>query len=620
LDTKTRFLVNRVFDLLELTTQKASKPMSHRMDLILLHAPSVYDFRRQSILYGPVSDLVPSTPVFEMYPIGFTTMAEYLERHDFRVRILNLAVRMLNESRFDPEPLIAALNPAAFGIDLHWLPHAHGALAIAEMVKRHHPNTPIIFGGFSATYYHEELIRYPFVDYVIRGDSAEEPLRQLMACLVGQASAPPLRSIPNLTWRAKDGTIHVNPHSYRPDNLDHVMLDYRYVVRAAARDLDIGSYMPFKDWLDYPILAALSCRGCTQSCVICGGSAAAFREMHGRTKPAFRRPEMLAQDVRRAATLSSGPVFILGDLRQAGPGYAQRFFSAMRGFTGPVIAELFSPASRDFLKQMADALPNFTLEVSLESHDPEVREAFGKHYGNAPIERTIADALDVGANRVDVFFMAGLPKQTAESVAGTIDYCEALLRQYGRGGRLIPFISPLAPFLDPGSRGFENPDEHGYKLFAHTLEEHRRRLGAPSWKYVLNYETRWMTRDQLVDATYAAGKRLNRIKAEYGLVPAAQARATELRIDRATELIAEIDRLIASATPEQLHLEMGRLKAEIDQVNMSTVCDKRELNVEFSGPKLRYDQVARMLIEDVVHGVGRRLGMPRPPFKVQPAD
>ena len=581
--------------------------MSHRADLILLHAPSVYDFRRHSILYGPVSDLVPSTPVFEMYPIGFTTMAEYLERHEFRVRILNLAVRMLNDENFDPEALIPALDPVAFGIDLHWLPHAHGALAVAEMVKRHHPDTPIIFGGFSATYYHEELIRYPFVDYVIRGDSAEEPLRQLMACLKGMRGAPTLAEIPNLTWRDRSGTIHVNPHSYRPDNLDHVMLDYRYVVRAVARDLDLHSYVPFKDWLDYPILAALSCRGCTQSCVICGGSAAAFREMHGRTRPAFRQPEMLAEDVRRSGAMSGGPVFILGDLRQAGQGYAQRFFAAMRGYTGPVIAELFSPASREFLQQMADALPNFTLEVSLESHDPVVRHAFGKHYDNEPIERTIADALDVGAKRLDVFFMAGLPQQTAESVLGTIDYCEDLLRRFGRDGRLIPFISPLAPFLDPGSRGFENPDEHGYRLFARTLEEHRRRLGAPSWKYVLNYETNWMTRDQLVDATYAAGRRLNRIKADYGLVSMAQAQATEVRIDRAVEISAEIDQLMASATPEQFRIGMGRLKTEIDQVNMSTVCDKRELNVEFSGPKLRYGEVARMLVEDTLRTLGRRL-------------
>ena len=66
-------------------------------DLILLHAPSVYDFREKPILCGPVSDQIPSTPVFEMYPIGFTSIAEYLERAGYRVRIVNLAVRMLND-------------------------------------------------------------------------------------------------------------------------------------------------------------------------------------------------------------------------------------------------------------------------------------------------------------------------------------------------------------------------------------------------------------------------------------------------------------------------------------------------------------------------------------------
>lgn len=584
--------------------------MFSRTDLVFLHAPSVYDFRKHSILYGPVSDLVPSTPVFEMYPIGFTTMAEYLERHGLRVRIVNLAVRMLNDENFDPETFVRALHPAAFGIDLHWLPHAHGALAVAEMVKRHHPDTPIIFGGFSATYFHEELIRYPFVDYVVRGDSAEEPLRQLMAYLTGARGAPALADIPNLTWKDRAREVQVNPHAYHPDNLDHVMLDYRYVVRAAARELDLSSYVPFKDWLDYPIMAALSCRGCTQSCVICGGSAAAFKQMHGRERPAFRNPETLARDVRRISAMSRGPVFILGDLRQAGRAYATRFFEAIRGFEGPVITELFSPASREFLAQMAVALPNFTLEVSLESHDPVVRHAFGKHYGNEPMERTIADALDLGVKRLDVFFMSGLPQQTTESVLGTIDYCEDLLRRFGRDGRLAPFISPLAPFLDPGSRGYENPGEHGYRLFARTLEDHRRLLVAPSWKYVLNYETRWMNRHQLVDVTYMAGSRLNHIKAEYGLVPAKQAEATEQRIRDAVRLIAEIDRLVGHATPDEFQLEMARLRPQIEQANMSTVCDKRELNLDVSGPKLNYGQVAQMLVGDAANDLIRHLSAP----------
>src|SRR5512138_1037888 len=134
--------------------------MSHP-DLILLHAPSVYDFRRKAILFGPVSDLVPSTPVFEMYPIGFTTIAEYLERYGLRTRILNLAVRMLNEPNFDVEKTISKLDAAVFGIDLHWLPHAHGSIEVARIVKRLHPNRPVMFGGFSSTYFHKELILYP---------------------------------------------------------------------------------------------------------------------------------------------------------------------------------------------------------------------------------------------------------------------------------------------------------------------------------------------------------------------------------------------------------------------------------------------------------------------------
>jgi hypothetical protein len=308
--------------------------------------------------------------------------------------------------------------------------------------------------------------------------------------------------------------------------------------------------------------------------------------------------------------MSAGPVFILGDLRQPGQAYARRFFDAMKGFEGPIITELFSPASREFLSDMAQAMPNFTLEVSLESHNPVVRNAFGKHYGNAPMERTLQDALDVGAKRLDVFFMSGLPQQTAASVLQTVDYCEDLVKRFGKDGRLAPFISPLAPFLDPGSRGYEEPDVHGYKLFAHTLEEHRRLLVAPSWKYVLNYETQWMDRHQLVDATYAGGKRLNQIKAEHGLVPQCQAAATEQRIEWAVRLIAEIDKLMVATTKEQFQHEMARLRPEIERANMSTVCDKRELNIDVKGPKLNYGQVAHMILEDAAQAVSRAFTAP----------
>ena len=117
------------------------------VDLVLLHPPSVYDFRQKTILYGPVSDLIPPSPVFEMYPIGFTTIAEYLERAGYKVRIVNLAVRMLNDKNFDAEKMIKRLKSPVFGIDLHWLVHSHGAIEVAKIVKRCHPEAKVIIGG-----------------------------------------------------------------------------------------------------------------------------------------------------------------------------------------------------------------------------------------------------------------------------------------------------------------------------------------------------------------------------------------------------------------------------------------------------------------------------------------
>lgn len=123
-----------------------------RINLLLLHPPSVYDFRKKAIMYGPISDLIPSSPVFEMYPLGFLTITSYLEARGLRVRIVNLALRMMNDAAFDVPAFLAKVNPCAFGIDLHWLPHAHGSLEIARLVKACHPRTPVIFGGLSASY------------------------------------------------------------------------------------------------------------------------------------------------------------------------------------------------------------------------------------------------------------------------------------------------------------------------------------------------------------------------------------------------------------------------------------------------------------------------------------
>jgi B12-binding domain/radical SAM domain protein len=512
-----------------------------KIDLILLHPPTLYDFRNRPGIHGPISDVVPSTPIFEMYPIGFASLSEYLERYGLKVRIINVAMKMLKDEKFDVERLIQKNRPVAFGLDLHWMAHVQGALALAEMIKRFHPRIPVILGGFSATYYHEEILRqYPFIDFVVRGDSTEKPLLQLLQAI---KTGGDFRNIPNLTYRDGRNGIEVNPLTYVPENLDEITIDYRHIMKKVVRYADPTGYQPFIDWYTYPVTAVFTCRGCIYSCKTCGGSSQTFRAMANRGKPAYRNPKFLAQDIFNVADHLHAPVMIIGDIFQPGEEYGFTFLQEMksRPITNHIAFEFFVPPSRAQLKMIAESILNFDIEISPESHDEEVRRAFGRPYHNDSLERMIEDAADLGSKRIDLFFMTGLPKQTFQSVLETVDYCRSLLERFRSYNKLFPFISPLAPFLDPGSAVFKAPEKYGYRLLYRTVEEHRQASLAPSWKYTLNYETEWMNRDEIVYSTYEAGKRLNRLKAEFGLIDSKTAASVEMRLEGTVRMMKEID-------------------------------------------------------------------------------
>jgi len=554
------------------------------VDLVLLHAPSVYDFRQKTILYGPVSDLIPPSPVFEMYPIGLTSIAEYLEHAGYRVRLVNLAVRMLRDRNFDAEKMIKRLRAPVFGIDLHWMVHCHGAIEIARLVKKYHPEAKVVFGGFSSSYFYKELIEYPEVDYIIRGDSTEEPFRQLMYCIINGKEPG---AVPNLVWRNSQGGMQENSFSHIPSDLSNVMVNhYDGIVRSVIRHRDLISYIPFQDWLRYPITAVLTCRGCTHNCIICGGSAATFRRFYNREKVAFRSPELVAGNIKQIERFSRGPIFLLGDLCQPGEDYAYKVLRLLRenGTKNQLILELFYPASADLLRQMSLACPNFCLEISPESHDPEIRKILGRNYSNEALEQTLGDAFDAGCGRLDVFFMTGLPKQTPQSVMDTVDYCGYLLEKFKGDKRLSLFIAPISPFLDPGSLAFEQPDRYGYRVLFRTLEEYRQALISPSWKYSLNYETEWMTRHQIAETAYEAILRLIRLKAKYGVISKEIANVGEKRIEAAREMMHRIDDILAGDTPEE---ELSRLKTEVDRINAFPVSEKIQLELPVGLVKLR---------------------------------
>ncbi len=562
-----------------------------KTDLILLHPPSVFKFRELPLFYGPVSDVVPSSSIFEIYPIGFLTMSDYLDRHGLSGRIVNIALKMLRDKAFDPDRFIARLAPpTAFGIDLHWLPHVDGSLSLAELVKRHHPDTPVILGGLSATYFHEEIMRdYPFVDFIVCGDSTEEPLRLLMEAIkAGQG----FESVPNLVWRDKGGKVTINERSFRPADLDYIDFNYPHFLKMAIKYLDPWGYIPFRYWPSYPVTAVFSVRGCVHDCGTCGGSISSFKRVCMRPRPCFRSPELVADDIRRIADLTGAPLIVLGDILQAGKEYSERFLTALKKarIRNEVCIEFFSPPPADFLERVADALPSFNIEMSPESHDVAVRRTFGKNYDNAALEGMIETLIRVGCKRVDLFFMVGLPNQTYASVMDTVMYCGELMERYGgngTSGMILPLIAPLAPFIDPGSVIFEDPEKYGYRFFYRTLKEHRQAMLMPSWKFALNYETKWMTRDEIVKATYDGALKLLDLKQRYGVIGTLKAERIRDHLTRAIALSRKIN------DPANIN---SALRDEIMNLNtLDLVCDKHELDWPIKGWKLNVPNIVRKL-------------------------
>jgi len=430
-------------------------------------------------------------------------------------------------------------------------------------------------------------------DFILRGDSAEEPLYRLMSIIKnGKSQMSSLKSVPNLVWKEKN-IIHANPITYISSNLEEIDFDYRIMFKQVLKYKSLKSVIPFKGWLDYPVTTIPVIRGCSKECSGCGGSKNAFELFGNRTKPAFRNPKKIIDEILLMQRYIDAPVFILGDITQGGREYLEEFFenSKRLGKHVQIFFEFFEPPDEWFYDKVAENFSNFCFEISPDSHDEGIREKMGKHFTNTQLISSISYALSIGAKRFDLYFMTGLPYQTRESIIKTVDFCRDIYENLYWDKRFMPFISPMAPFMDPGSRAFENPEEFGYKLTIKTLTEHIDAITQPSWKYILNYESRFISRDDLADATYDGALGLNELKGKAGSIDNKTMKDNENRIKVAKKIMSEIDEMIKNDKDVKDTKNIKELKDKAFKYSLSTVCDKRELEFPFSKRNFRWSHI-----------------------------
>ena len=486
-------------------------------NVCFVHPPSIYDFRTRELKAGPISDVVPSTPVFEMYPMGFVSMLAYLAKHGYNGRIANIATRMVLSRKFDPEKYLKDIDTDIYAIDLHWLPHLHGALNTAKLLKAMKPDTKIVMGGFSASYFAYDIIKnHPEIDFILKGDFQEAGITKLAECIESRRD---LSSVPSLIYR-ENGKIRTNPPSPE-NNIGNVFLDYKNLMRNAIKYHDVAGHLPYADWINNPEAISIIEHGCQFNCAFCGGSNFSYKNNFNTHSPVYRDPETIAAEIEMAQEVLGSPVFIAGDLHLAGEKFYDTFFGEVRnrGVDIPLLTEYFVPPPKDFIERLGRNFPDFTMEISPESSSEEIRKFNGRSYTNSELERSISDAEEAGCRKFDVYFTIAISHQGETELRMDIDYAKSLMRkQVGKNMKVFCFVSPLTPFIDPGSLIYEKPYSYGFHITAGTVDEYYNLLDkGKSWVDFLNYYTEWMDSKTIERLTYESEIEMIKVRMETGM-------------------------------------------------------------------------------------------------------
>ena len=171
-------------------------------------------------------------------------------------------------------------------------------------------------------------------------------------------------------------------------DLDEYSNNYANLFRSALRYLDLKSLIPIHDWWEYPITAVMTCRGCTHNCAICGGSRFALKHFYARDHALTAARKKSPTTSCPSPGYTNAPIFVVGDLRQAGEDIRPR--PSFRG-SGAVRPEepgcpgAFYPRAGDLISGRLPRL--FRISISRFPPNPTTRRSAALRESSTPTRR-----------------------------------------------------------------------------------------------------------------------------------------------------------------------------------------------------------------------------------------
>lgn len=169
-----------------------------------------------------------------------------------------------------------AQGPICVGLTTLTGTQIYYSLKTAQFIRKHSPQTPIVWGGMHVTTTEDQVIRHPLADYAVSGEG-EIAFPLLVQALDGKY---PVEDVPALYWKTTDGDIEYNGPAPEADLNALPPLPYDLV--------DVEQYVSPTSYLYEGVTRLLpfeGSRGCPFLCTYC--SEPALTKAYRTMKPAL---------------------------------------------------------------------------------------------------------------------------------------------------------------------------------------------------------------------------------------------------------------------------------------------------------------------------------------------
>ncbi len=460
-------------------------------DVIFIHPPRLLQpdygknikFRRGSFIF---------------IPMGVFAIADFLEREGFGVRIINYPLEQYLNYDWKLEDFLKNINFDVCAIDLHWIHNAHGAIEVAKIVKDVNPNAKVVLGGFSASYYHDQILKYyEEIDGVIRGEG-EIPLLKYVQNIYKNRS---LDSNPNLSYRDHSKQIKVNSLSYTAKTLDNLNFTNVSLLKNAKQYFQYSRKLMGISF-NLPIG-----RGCPFNCPFCAGGQRAQKSLVGRDNVVLRSPEKVIEDINEIFYKYKVPSIFFGHgTYPANIKYWKKLFRLIQKEKLDISGDL-EIWRLPFPKEMWEIFYKTfnssysSISISPRTMSTKVHKKIAKicdptfKFPESQINDLIKNA-NLYQIILRIWLTIGFPFQTRFDILKDFTFAMKCLLKYGKSN-LKPITIMSEPYhIFPGSPAHESPESFGIKLKYHSFPEVAeafKRAKISFFYNVINYDTEYLS-------------------------------------------------------------------------------------------------------------------------------